>query len=94
MTCSKISSFSGCIHIELRKLDQLISCPIDAVFQGMCHLTSLRVNSLLQCSNSSKDLLGGWCDSGSVFLADVGINGSSVETSKVKKETDIIPSGC
>ncbi|XP_043809509.1 uncharacterized protein LOC110605820 isoform X2 [Manihot esculenta] len=47
-----------------------------------------------KCSNSSRDLLGGWCDSGSVFLADVGINGSSVETSKVKKETDIIPSGC
>ncbi|KAF2297535.1 hypothetical protein GH714_025271 [Hevea brasiliensis] len=40
------------------------------------HLTCLHVNSLLQCSNSNRDLLGGWCDSGSVFLADVGANGS------------------
>ncbi|KAJ9166810.1 hypothetical protein P3X46_021508 [Hevea brasiliensis] len=29
-----------------------------------------------KCSNSNRDLLGGWCDSGSVFLADVGANGS------------------
>lgn len=32
--------------------------------------------SLLQCSN--RDVLGGWCDSGNIFVADVGAQQSEI----------------